>query len=96
MEAAMKRHFPPGTKWVHPLGGFFVWVALPDGPGGIDTEKLLPLAIEREKTAFVAGPPFFADRSGKNFMRLAFSFVPEDRIEEAIERLARAIRSLQS
>ena len=96
MEAAMKRHFPPGTKWVHPLGGFFVWVALPDGPGGIDTEKLLPLAIEREKTAFVAGPPFFADRSGKNFMRLAFSFVPEDRIEEAIERLARAIRSFQS
>jgi len=29
-------------------------------------------------------------------MRLAFSFVPEDRIEEAIERLARAIRALQS
>lgn len=99
MEAAMRRHFqfglfgPPETKWVHPLGGFFVWVALPEG---IDTEALLPLAIEREKTAFVAGPPFFADRSGKNFMRLSFSFVPEDRIEEAIERLARAIRALQS
>lgn len=96
MEAAMRRHFPPETKWVHPLGGFFVWVDLPEGPKGIDTEVLLPLAIEREKTAFVAGPPFFADRSGKNFMRLAFSFVAEDRIEEAIERLARAIRALQS
>jgi 2-aminoadipate transaminase len=93
MEAAMRRHFPPQTTWIHPLGGFFFWVAL---PGDIDTEALLPLAIEREKTAFVAGPPFFADRSGKNFMRLAFSFVPEDRIEEAIERLARAIRALQS
>ncbi len=93
MEAAMRRHFPPEAKWVHPLGGFFVWVALPEG---IDTEALLPFAIEREKTAFVAGPPFFADRSGKNFMRLSFSFVPEDRIEEAIERLARAIQALQS
>jgi 2-aminoadipate transaminase len=96
MEAAMRRHFPAETKWVHPLGGFFVWVALPEGPKGIDTESLLPLAIEHEKTAFVAGPPFFADRSGKRFMRLSFSFVPEDRIEEAIERLARAIRALQS
>jgi 2-aminoadipate transaminase len=93
MEEAMRRHFPPATKWIHPLGGFFVWVALPEG---IDTEVLLPLAIEREKTAFVAGPPFFADRSGKSFMRLSFSFVPEEKIEEAIERLARAIRTLQS
>ncbi len=93
MEAAMRRHFQPETKWVHPLGGFFVWVALPEST---DTEALLPLAIEREKTAFVAGPPFFADRSGRHFMRLSFSFVAEDRIEEAIERLARAIRTLQS
>lgn len=93
MEQAMKRHFPKDAKWVHPLGGFFVWVALPEG---VDTEALLPLAIEREKTAFVAGPPFFADRSGKRFMRLSFSFVAEERIEEAIERLARAIRTLQS
>jgi 2-aminoadipate transaminase len=93
MEEAMRRHFPEGTTWVHPRGGFFVWVALPEG---VDTEKLLPLAIEREKTAFVAGPPFFADRSGGNFMRLAFSFVAEERIEEAITRLARAIRTMQS
>ncbi len=93
MEQAMRRHFPKDAKWVHPLGGFFVWVALPEG---VDTEALLPLAIEREKTAFVAGPPFFADRSGKRFMRLSFSFVAEERIEEAIERLARAIRTLQS
>ncbi len=93
MEEAMKRHLPPETKWVHPLGGFFVWVALPEE---IDTEALLRLAIDREKTAFVAGPPFFADRSGKNFMRLSFSFVPEDSIDEAMARLARAIRALQS
>jgi 2-aminoadipate transaminase len=93
MEEAMRRHFPADTQWVHPLGGFFVWVELPEG---VDTEALLPLAIEREKTAFVAGPPFFADRRGKNFMRLSFSFVPEKSIEEAIERLGRAIRTQQS
>jgi 2-aminoadipate transaminase len=93
MEHAMKRHLPPETRWIHPRGGFFVWAEL---PGEIDTETLLPLAIEQEKTAFVAGPPFYADRSGRNFMRLAFSFVPEESIEEAMVRLARAIRALQS
>jgi 2-aminoadipate transaminase len=89
MEDAMRRHFPEEARWLHPKGGFFVWVRLPDG---VDTEALLPLAIEREKTAFVAGPPFFPDGSGKNFMRLSFSYVPEEKIDEAIERLARAIR----
>jgi 2-aminoadipate transaminase len=93
MEEAMRRHLPPETRWIHPRGGFFVWVALPET---IDTEKLLPLAIEREKTAFVAGPPFFADRSGRHFMRLSFSFVPEGSIDRAMARLARAIRALQS
>lgn len=91
MEAAMKRHFPPEARFLHPRGGFFVWVELPEA---IDTEALLPRAIEDEKTAFVAGPPFWADGSGQNFMRLSFSYVPEERIEEGIERLARAIRGL--
>jgi 2-aminoadipate transaminase len=95
MEAALARHLPSGTAWVHPLGGFFIWVDLRALAGDIDTEKLLPLAIEREKTAFVAGPPFFPERAqGKRFLRLSFSFIPEDRIEEAIERLGRAIQAL--
>jgi DNA-binding transcriptional MocR family regulator len=89
MEAAMKRHFPQGTSFAHARGGFFLWVRLPED---VDSEALLRRAIEREKTAFVAGPPFFADGSGSHFMRLSFSFVPEDRIEEGISRLARAIR----
>jgi 2-aminoadipate transaminase len=89
MEAAMRRHFPEDAAWLHPKGGFFVWVRLPEE---VDTEALLQVAIEREKTAFVAGPPFFPDGRGKNFMRLSFSYVPEEKIDEAIERLARAIR----
>lgn len=95
MEAAMRKLFPEGASFAHARGGFFVWVRLPDG---VDSVALLSRAIEQEKTAFVAGPPFFADsgqggaRSGERFMRLSFSYVAEDRIEEAIARLARAIR----
>jgi len=89
MEAAMKRHFPPEASWVHPEGGFLIWVRLSEG---VDSEALLSRAIETEKTAFVAGPPFHLD-GGANFLRLSFSFVPEDQIEEGIRRLARVLSS---
>jgi 2-aminoadipate transaminase len=88
MESAMKRWFSDRNRFRHAKGGFFLWVELPTGS---DSEALLRKAIEREKVAFVAGPPFFADGSGQRFLRLSFSYVAEDRIDEAIERLARAI-----
>lgn len=93
MLSSMKAHLSEEMRWTHPGGGFFVWARLPDG---IDSEKLLPHAIEREKTAFVAGPPFFASDAGEGspFMRLSFSYVPEERIDDGVKRLARAIETL--
>lgn len=88
MEPAMKEHFPEGTSWTHATGGFFLWVRLADDA---DSETLLRRAIEEQKTAFVAGTPFYCDGGGKNYLRLSFSFVAEDRIEEGIRRLARAL-----
>ncbi|HXV60603.1 MAG TPA: PLP-dependent aminotransferase family protein [Vicinamibacteria bacterium] len=88
MEAAMKKHFPKETAWVLPSGGFFIWVRLPEH---VDSEALLRRAIDEQKTAFVAGPPFFHDGSGKNFLRLSFSFVPESMIEEGIARIGRVL-----
>ena len=90
MEKAMKDHFPPEATWEHAAGGFFVWVKLEEGT---DSEALLKHAIENDKTAFVAGPPFFADGSGANYLRLSFSFVAENEIEEGIRRLSRALRT---
>ena len=42
--------------------------------------------------AYVPGERFCADGSGGNCLRLAFSFVEEERINLGIERLARTIR----
>jgi 2-aminoadipate transaminase len=85
---ALERRMTGAVSWTRPQGGFYTWVELPDGT---DSEKLLSHAIETEKTAFVAGPPFFADGSGQRYLRLAYSFVPEEQIEEGVERLARAM-----
>src|SRR5437667_74335 len=60
MLTALAREMPPGVTWTHPQGGLFLWVRLPDG---MDTERLLPLAVE-EGGAYVVGAGFPAGRGG--------------------------------
>ncbi|MDE2184254.1 MAG: PLP-dependent aminotransferase family protein [Alphaproteobacteria bacterium] len=89
MLAALERHMPEGVSWTRPGGGMFVWVTLPEG---LDGAELLAAAIEREKVAFVPGKAFYFDGTGANHIRLSFSLMPEDRIEEGIARLGRVIK----
>ena len=82
--------FPSRTPWRRPAGGFFLWSEV-----DCDAEALLLRAIERHGVAFVAGSCFFADPGSavaRASIRLSFSYVPEDRIPEAIGRLAEAVR----
>ncbi len=86
---AMERHLPSEARWTRPTGGFFTWVTLPPG---VDTVELAREAMER-KVAFVPGTPFYADGSGHDSLRLAFSKVEDDVIEEGVRRLAAVIAS---
>lgn len=88
MLRALVREMPQGVTWTRPEGGLFLWVRLPEG---MDTEALLPEAVEREKVAYVIGSGFFADGTGKHTMRLNFSYPSEEEIDEGIRRLARLI-----
>lgn len=88
MLRALERHFPPGCTWTRAQGGLFVWAELPHS---IDTRDLLADALQ-ENVAFVPGQSFHPDRSGHNTMRLNFSNVSPERIEEGIARLGGAIK----
>jgi 2-aminoadipate transaminase len=88
MLRAMEQHFPEGCTWTKAQGGLFVWAELPPS---VDARELLAEALE-ENVAFVPGQSFHADRSGQNTMRLNFSNVTSERIEQGIERLGRAIK----
>ena len=88
MLRALEQHFPPGCRWTKARGGLFVWAELPPS---IDTRELLAEAIQ-EQVAFVPGQSFHPDRSGHNTMRLNFSNVAPERIEEGVARLGRAIK----
>jgi DNA-binding transcriptional MocR family regulator len=83
MLEALREHFPAEARWTHPAGGFFVWVTL---PGWVDAQAMLAAAVERF-VAYVPGTAFYTDGRGRNQMRLAFCYPPEDRIGEGVARL---------
>lgn len=83
-------HFPDGVEYTRPEGGMFLWVTLPEG---LSSLELFDLAI-KENVAFVPGKAFFTDGSGDNTLRLNFSNSSEEKIEEGISRLGKAIKKL--
>lgn len=76
---------PPGSRWNHPAGGMFVWVALPEGH---DATRLLHVAVGHE-VAYVPGAPFFAGTPDPATLRLSFTTHPPEEITEGLRRLAK-------
>ena len=89
MLAALDRWMPTGTTWTTPHGGFFSWLTLPDG---VDSAELAQRAVEKG-VGIVPGGLFYADGSGADKVRLSFSMVDEQQIDEGIELLASLVRS---
>jgi 2-aminoadipate transaminase len=85
---ALAEFMPKEVHWTHPEGGLFVWATL---PSYLDATAMLPRAIARN-VAYVPGEGFYAGGSGKNHMRLNFSFVEPERIRRGIELLSEVIR----
>ena len=83
---ALERELPD-ARYTLPEGGYFMWVELPDGT---DVDSLFAAAAERG-VAFVKGTDFLLD-GGRNTLRLAYSGVTADQIDEGISRLAEAYR----
>jgi 2-aminoadipate transaminase len=88
---ALQRHIGDEAQFVVPEGGYFLWVELPEA---VDTEQLLAAAGERGVT-FVKGSDFMLE-GGRNCLRLAFSAVTPEQIDEGIKRLAEALESIKT
>ena len=84
----IKRYLPRDIQHTVPEGGMFLWMTLPEGS---DTTELLKAAINKG-VAFVPGAPFYATGGGERYLRVSFSYVTEQQIEEGIKRLALAIQ----
>jgi 2-aminoadipate transaminase len=86
VERALRRHLPAGCAWSEPTGGFFTWLTLPE----IDTMAMRAPAVEAG-VAYVPGAPFYPSDGGRNELRVAFSYLAEQELETAVERLAGVI-----
>jgi 2-aminoadipate transaminase len=88
LERALQRELPE-AEFVAPEGGYFMWVTLPEGT---DVNALFSVAGELG-VAFVKGTDFLLE-GGENTLRLAYSGVTPEQIDEGVSRLAEAFRSL--
>jgi 2-aminoadipate transaminase len=79
----------PEAKFAAPSGGYFMWVELPEA---VDVAELEKAAAERD-VLFVKGTDFLLE-GGSNTLRLAYSGVTPEQIDEGITKLAEAVRSL--
>ena len=87
MLAGLEREMPAGVRWTTPHGGFFLWVTLPEQ---YETDAMLPDATDRG-VIYLPSSWFYPDRSWTRSLRLNFSAQPEERIREAMRRLAETI-----
>jgi len=85
---SLDEHMPEGVSWTKPQGGLFLWLTLPQQ---FNATEMLQEAIS-EKVAYVPGEFFHPDASGKNTMRLNFSFCNSELINEGISRLGKAFK----
>ena len=80
----LEKHMPEGVTWTHPEGGLFLFLTLPEG---FDAVKFYDKALDAG-VAYVAGEFFHPDGSGKNTMRMNFSFMSEQKIKEGVKLLS--------
>ena len=85
----LQDHMPQGVKWTHPEGGLFLFLTMPEG---FEAVKFYDRALDAG-VAYVAGEFFHPDGSGKNTMRLNFSFMTEEKIRAGIILLAELLQT---
>ena len=85
----LQEHMPQGVRWTHPEGGLFLFLTMPEG---FEAVKFYDRALDAG-VAYVAGEFFHPDGSGKNTMRLNFSFMTEDKIRAGIKLLADLLKT---
>jgi DNA-binding transcriptional MocR family regulator len=86
---ALDRHLAEDGRWLEPVGGHHVWVTL---RRPID-DRTLWLEALREGVAFTPGSATMVEPGPRTSLRLSFSMLPPERLEEGVRRLARALRA---
>jgi DNA-binding transcriptional MocR family regulator len=89
--AALERHMRGEYRLDVPRGGHHLWVSL---ARPLD-ERALYSESTRHGVTFTPGGAVTAERRSQTALRLSFSLVHPDGLDEGVKRLARAIREVR-
>ncbi len=92
VEDALQKYTADYATYTRPLGGFFLWLQLRPDLNSRDVQ----MAANERGVVVGQGPQFFADGKATNHVRLAFSYVAMEEIEEGIHRLGEAMTEVAS
>jgi len=84
------RHLTGLATWNIPTAGMFTWMTL---KGITDTEDLILKKAVEQKVLFVPGTYFMSDKRKTNTVRASYSFINEEKCDEALKRLSNLIKS---
>lgn len=99
MLAAAERYFSniPGVTWVHPHGGLYVWMSLPEGIETGFASELFRRATQIHGVMYVPGELCYGlprAQRPRHQMRLSFGVQTPAGIEDGMRRLAAAVRDV--
>ncbi len=85
---SLQTHFGDSASWTVPAGGLFSWVTLREN---LNTWQLFEEAV-KQKVAYIPGAAFAVHGGHENTMRLNFSNVQPDMIQEGVKRLSQVVK----
>ncbi|MEU4401903.1 PLP-dependent aminotransferase family protein [Micromonospora orduensis] len=86
--AALRRHLPSLCPQSVPRGGLHLWIRLPDGVDDV----AVAAAAAAEGVIVFPGRPWYAAEPPAPHLRLTYAAAAPDLMDEAVRRLARALR----
>lgn len=97
--AGLDKHFQgfDGVSWVHPQGGLYVWMSLPNHVETGFSSSLFERAAKAEQVMYVPGELCYGGEPAerpRHHMRLSYGVLDPASLTEAAARLSRAVRAV--
>lgn len=89
LSEALRTHLPE-ARFTEPSGGYFLWVELPEDVSAAAVAQ----AAAARRVAVVKGTDFMLS-GGEHALRLAYSAVTDDQIDEGVRRLGDAVAEVR-
>ena len=88
LQNSLKKYMPKEITWNEPKGGFYIWLKLPEH---ISSTEIFRESVKKG-VVFVTGRTFDPASKKDDRLRLSFSNMPKETIENGVEILAEAIQ----